>query len=103
MAPYGQWVHLAAVYDGSEVSMYVDSVLRETTPLSGKSPYSNYKVTTSTCYATGVTFVSISVSTGKISNVCKDSGTFRFYSIQNLESMFDTTVWPVSMSRTSGI
>ena len=47
MAPYGQWVHLAAVYDGSDVSLYVDGVLRETTPLSGESSYSKVNVSTS--------------------------------------------------------
>ena len=35
-APYGQWVHLAVVYDGAIVTLYVNKVPVKTIALTGK-------------------------------------------------------------------
>ena len=36
ISPYGQWVHLAVVYDGATITLYVDKMPVKTVALTGK-------------------------------------------------------------------
>ena len=36
IAPYGQWIHLAVVYDGATITLYVDKMPVMTVALTGK-------------------------------------------------------------------